>query len=192
MLKKRLYLFAILCVEILGVVFVLSSCSDDSQAEDGHNYITNAFESMKATYEGTATMNDNSSRQTVDFTIDKQANVVVRNFPIELVLQKVYPNDYQNIQGETEGLGYTAAIDSVGVPSTSVLTWKAKDQDVVFNFKKDGTSHKMTLTLVTSGYYELTRSLLSLQMGVADLIVDNEDLTRFLPITFTVDAAGKK
>ncbi len=74
----------------------------------------------------------------------------------------------------------------------SALNWKTKSIDVTFNYKKDGTAHAMTLTLATTGYYEEIRRLLSLRIDVEDLIVDNQDMTRFLPITFTVDAAGKK
>ena len=191
-MKKDIIMFLVLCATSFGVATGLSSCSSDSQTEDNWNNISQNFENMKGAYEGTAIMNDNSNHQTLNFTIDQQANVTVKNFPIELVLQKVYPSDYQRIQGEMEGYSYTAAIDSVGVPSVSALNWKAKDLDVTFNYKKDGTSHAMTLTLATTGYYDVTRSLLSLRIDVIDLIVDKQDMTRFLPITFMVDAAGKK
>ena len=192
MMKNRLFSYCFLCAIFLFVATGLSSCTSDSQTEDGYNNIKQSFENMKGSYEGTAVMNDNSNHSTLDFTIDQQANVTVKNFPIELVLQKVYPSDYQNIQGETEGFSYTAAIDSVGVPSVSALNWKTKNIDVTFNYKKDGSAHAMMLTLATTGYYDVTRNLLSLRIDVEDLIVDNQDMTRFLPITFTVDAAGKK
>lgn len=92
-------MFLVLCATSFGVATGLSSCSSDSQTEDNWNNISQNFENMKGAYEGTAIMNDNSNHQTLNFTIDQQANVTVKNFPIELVLQKVYPSDYQSIQG---------------------------------------------------------------------------------------------
>lgn len=192
MMKNRLFSYCFLCAIFLFVATGLSSCTSDSQTEDGYNNIKQSFENMKGSYEGMAVMSDNSNQSTIDVTIDQKADVLVKNFPIVQVLKKVYSSDYQNIQGETESFSYTATVDSVGVPSVSALNWKTKSIDVTFNYKKDGTAHAMTLTLATTGYYEEIRRLLSLRIDVEDLIVDNQDMTRFLPITFTVDAAGKK
>lgn len=190
MMKNKWYFWGVIFSVLVLTGF--PACTNDSQTGDNWNNITQSFENMKGSYEGTAVMNDNSQRQTIHFTIDQQANVVIKDFPIERVLQKVYPDDYQNVHGELEGYSYTAAIDSVGVPVVSALNWKTKNQDATFNYEKDGTTHTMTLTLATTGYYDVTRSLLSLQIDVVDLIVDRQDMTRLLPISFMVDAAGKE
>ncbi len=77
-MKDRLFSYCFLCAIFLFVATGLSSCTSDSQTEDGYNNIKQSFENMKGSYEGRAVMSDNSNRLTIRISRERQKVSVTR------------------------------------------------------------------------------------------------------------------
>ena len=87
MSKKTVRFFGILFAVIAATGFV--SCSDDTTSNfDPAGSIAEIFENMKGDYSGTYNTPYNV-RKEVRFSIDKQAEFKISNFPMENVLYNI-------------------------------------------------------------------------------------------------------
>ena len=92
MSKKTVRFFGILFAVIAATGFV--SCSDDTTSNfDPAGSIAEIFENMKGDYSGTYNTPYNV-RKEVRFSIDKQAEFKISNFPMENVLYNIYKGEY--------------------------------------------------------------------------------------------------
>lgn len=180
----------------LCVAVGFNSCSDDSSGNNAYGNLKATFDKMKGNYKGQMVMPDNG-RQEVTFSIDQQANVVLTSFPMNNVLSKVYPNDYQRVTLSGDALSYSCPIDSVGIPADGQLQFVTKEDfssnRVDFSYTLGGQEHSGYMLVKTRGLYNSLMNCLTINFVVTDLFVDTRDLTSTLcPIDNYIDIAGKQ
>lgn len=171
----------------------VASCSDDSGGGSGaFNNVKNTFEKMKGSYTGQMSMPSNQ-RQEVSFSIDANANVVVTSFPMDNVMAKVYPNDYQRVSYSGDAFTYSCPIDSIGLPADGQLQFVTKEDfesnRVNFSYKLKETEHTGYMLIKTKGIYNSFMNSLTVNFIVTDLVIDNNDYSSVCPIDNYMDIA---
>lgn len=185
----------------LCVAVGFNSCSDDSSGNNAYGNLKATFDKMKGSYKGQMAMPDNG-RQEVTFSIDQQANVVLASFPLNNVLSKIYPNDYQRVTPSGDAFSYSCPIDSVGIPADGQLQFVTKEDfssnrvDFSYTLKKpsgEQEAHSGYMLVKTRGLYNSLMNSLTINFVVTDLFVDTQDLTSSLcPIDNYIDIASKQ
>lgn len=178
MRNKSFCLFGILFAVIAATGFI--SCSDDTTSNfDPAASISELFENMKGEYSGTYNTPYNV-RKDVKFSIDKQAEFKISNFPMENVLYRVYQGEYENVRLNADALTFSAPIDSVGYDS-GFLTFITKSNTIVnridFSFTKDDQAHNGWALVTVKGMFNNTLKLMDANFIVTDLVIDNIDFT---------------
>ena len=178
MRNKSFCLFGILFAVIAATGFI--SCSDDTTSNfDPAASISELFENMKGEYSGTYNTPYNV-RKDVKFSIDKQAEFKISNFPMENVLYRVYQGEYENVRLNADALTFSAPIDSVGYDS-GFLTFITKSNTIVnridFSFTKDDQEHNGWALVTVKGMFNNTLKLMDANFIVTDLVIDNIDFT---------------
>lgn len=171
----------------------LGACMSDDEVINNENTekdIAEIFEKMKGTYTGNLAMPDNSQK-TLKFQINQQAQIVISSFPMENILYQVYGNDYLNVTMSAEAVGYTDAIDSVGVTTNTgsiknqCLAFVAQpdlmNPELHFSFTKDGQSHSGWANIRTRGIYDPVMEVLDINFIVEDLVIDGVGYEGKLP-----------
>ena len=178
MRKKHLSIWGIIFSVIVGTGLV--SCSDDTTSNfDPAGSISELFENMKGEYSGTYSTPYNV-RKDVKFSIDKQAEFKINNFPMENVLYRVYQGEYENVRLNADALTFSAPIDSVGYYS-GFLTFITKSNTIVnridFSFTKDDQTYNGWALVTVKGMFNNTLKLMDANFIVTDLVIDNKDFT---------------
>jgi len=184
---------------IVSVVFAaLTICgcddSDSVRGEDGMDVVDELFQRIKASYTGKYISADNTAKQ-MRFSIDDQANVVVKSFPLDMILAKVYPYEYTSITEIREHGDLVSPITGFNVNSSlTLLDFAASNRDkgvVSFKYVKDGEEHSGWAQITVIGAYNIYGSTLTARFTVNDLVIDNNDLQNLTPIDYYVDSAEK-
>ncbi|MCI6828707.1 MAG: hypothetical protein MR924_05535 [Prevotella sp.] len=178
MSKKTVRFFGILFAVIAATGFV--SCSDDTTSNfDPAGSIAEIFENMKGDYSGTYNTPYNV-RKEVRFSIDKQAEFKISNFPMENVLYNIYKGEYENVRLNADALTFSAPIDSVGYDS-GFLTFITKSNTIVnridFSYTKDEETHNGWALVTVKGIFNNTMKMMDANFIVTDLVIDNKDYT---------------
>lgn len=198
-IMNKILSLSILCLLFIGIGF--TSCSDDDDNTSKYfGNMTEMFQNMKGNYSGNLTMPDNTVRtqrfSIADNTVNgtTNTNVVVTNFPLDAILSRLYPNDYQyvtNLKTDT----YAAPIDSVGFPGPNIMNFKTDadfTEQLNFSFEHNGESHTGWAQIMTTGLYYGNTGLLHISFSVTDLAIDNNDQTSLLPINYEMDAEKRE
>lgn len=170
----------------------LSSCSDDNTNDfDPFKAVSELFENMKGNYVGSYN-NPYNVRKEVKFSIDKQAEFKISNFPMDNVLYKIYGGEYESIKLNADNLDFSAPIDSVGYDS-GYLTFITKNNTIVnrieFSFSKDDEKHDAWALVTVKGIFDGIANRIEANFIVTDLVIDNKDYTSSTcPIDNMVDA----
>lgn len=191
-MNKYIHFMAWSLVAIL-VAIGFNACSEESTSNGAYGNVKATFDKMKGNYKGKFSK-ANGTLQELSFSIDQQANVVVASFPLDNVMAKLYPNDYEHVTYSGEALNYTCSIDSVGIPADGQLSFVTSDDlaksRVDFSYTKDNQSHNGYILVKTKGVYNSLMNALSINFIVTDLIVDNTDYTSALcPVNTYIDIA---
>ena len=178
MRKKHLGFCGIIFAVIVAIGFV--SCSDDTTSDfDPAGTVSELFENMKGEYTGIYST-PNNVRKDVKFSIDKQAEFKINNFPMENVLYRVYQGEYENVRLNADALTFSAPIDSVGYDS-GYLTFITQSNTIVnridFSFTKDDQAHNGWALVTVKGMFNNTLKLMDANFIVTDLVIDNIDFT---------------
>ena len=176
--NKSFSFLGILFAVIAATGFV--SCSDDATSNfDPASTIAEIFENMKGEYSGTYNTPYNV-RKEVKFSIDKQAEFKISNFPMENILYSVYQGEYENVKLNADALAFSAPIDSVGYDS-GFLTFITKSNTIVnridFSFTKDEQTHNGWALVTVKGMFNNTLKMMDANFIVTDLVIDNKDFT---------------
>lgn len=186
------HIIILCCLALVG--WAISSCSDDDNTQKYMNNISENFQKLKGDYSGSLTMPDNTA-QTLRFSIvdegtsSVQTDVKVPTFPLDGILSKLYPNDYQYVNIDSRD-SYVAPIDSVGT-QINFMNFKTDDDrtaQLKFSYTHNNQNHSGWAQISTTGMYFTATGLLTISFNVIDLVVDNQDMTRLLPINYTLDA----
>lgn len=185
----------ILCLAFAGIE--LSSCSDSISEDIGSKIYDGLFTSLKNNYSGNLILSDNTATK-LKFSIrdevengNTSTNVRVTEFPIDNILMKLYPGEYQKV-AVTSVDTYVAPVDSVGFPSVDNIVFKTNDDKTAnlnFSFKKDGETHNGWAKVSTSGIYNSKSRILDINFQVIDLVVDNSDRSSLTPITYFLECS---
>ena len=178
MRKKHLGFCGIIFAVIVAIGFV--SCSDDTTSDfDPAGTVSELFENMKGEYTGIYST-PNNVRKDVKFSIDKQAEFKISNFPMENILYSVYQGEYENVKLNADALAFSAPIDSVGYDS-GFLTFITKSNTIVnridFSFTKDEQTHNGWALVTVKGMFNNTLKMMDANFIVTDLVIDNKDYT---------------
>ena len=174
------------------MAFMVTACTEENTTDTGIATIDKMFQELKASYKGGYVSTNNITRP-INFTIDEQANVVVDNFPLDLVFARLYPSDYSSISGPVEPVGLTAPIKGFNLNSPYIEFGTDIDNTapIEFTFTKDDEEHKGWAMIYAAGGYNPFAVALTIQFSVVDLVVDGQDMKSMTPIIYFVDNAVK-
>lgn len=177
------------------MAFMVAACSEDKTSEGGMVTVDQMFQQIKATYRGSY-VSANNTMQTMNFSIDEQANVVVDDFPLDLILAKLYPYDYVSIPAPAEPVELKAPIKGFNIDSSlnfiDFSTDEAGTLPIEFTFTKDETSHSGWAMIHVIGLYNMYLRTLTIQFAVTDLVIDGADRQNLTPINYYIDSAMKE
>lgn len=181
-------------ISLAIMVLVVAACTEDATTEDGMVTVDQMFQQIKAAYSGSY-MSANNTVRSMDIIIDDQANVVVEDFPLDLILAKLYPYDYASIPAPVDSVGLKAPIKGFNIdPSLNFIDFSTDEggtAPIEFAFKKDDTLHSGWAMIYVVGLYNMYMKTLTIQFSVTDLIVDGQDMQEMTPIDYFIDRAQK-
>jgi hypothetical protein len=192
-MKNIQTLLLTLCLLMAGIEF--SSCSSDTVNTDTWGSgVAAMFQNMKGNYSCYLDMPDNT-RKSLNIAIsDVTKNsygtaVQVVDFPIDVILSKLYPNDYQYVSSVNVDT-YESPIDSVGASSSAFLLFKTNNdytENLNFSFVRDGVSHQGWAKVSVQGVYTYTNNNMTFYFSVNDLVLDDQDKSNLTPILFQAE-----
>ena len=175
-------------------LFVVA-CTENATTEGGMVTVDQMFQRIKATYSGKY-VSANNSMQSMDFTIDDLANVVVEDFPLDLMLAMLYPYDYVSIPKPVEPIGLKAPIKGFNIDSSlnfiDFSTDDGRTEPIEFSYIKDDVQHTGWAMIYVVGLYNMYMNTLTIQFTVTDLVIDGKDMQGLTPINYFIDSAAKK
>ena len=174
------------------MMLMVAACSEDSTNDRGLTTVEQMFQQIKASYIGSY-VSTNNVPKAIHITIDKQANVVVDQFPLDLVFAKLYPDDYTAISELEGALRLEAPIKGFNLDAKFIEFSTNTDQTapLEFTFKKNGVEHKGWALVYVIGLYDQQLIAMTMQLSVVDLVIDGEDMRQQTPIHYFVDGAIK-
>lgn len=187
------HIIILCCMAFLSVG--LSSCSDDDNTQKLFDNMSGIFQKLKGNYTGRLEKPDHSFTtmgfSIVDETVggSLQTNVKVPSFPLEFILAKVHPADYQYAKVTSCDV-YMAPVDSVGY-QMNFMNFKTDDDHTAqlnFTYVHNNETHTGWTQVSTKGNFFYNIGVLNATFEVVDLVVDKKDKTELLPISFTLDA----
>ena len=177
------------------MMLMVAACSENSNSDGDIETVDRLFQRIKASYKGNY-MATNNTMHPLNFTIDNQANVVVDQFPMNLILAKLYPDEYSMIIPTATSTALKAPIKGFNLDSTLNFIEFSTDVDqtelVDFTFTKDEEEHTGWAQVHVVGVYNIYTSTMTIQFSVTDLVIDNQDMQSMTPIHYFVDSALKE
>lgn len=183
---------------IIGVTIMMLmtvACSENSYNDGDIETVDKLFQQIKASYKGNY-MAANNTMQPLNFTIDSQANVVVDQFPLNLIFAKLYPDEHSIISQTATSTAMKTPIKGFNLDSSLNFIEFSTDVDqtepIDFTFTKDEVEHTGWAQVHVVGVYNIYMSTMTIQFSVTDLVIDSQDMQHMTPIHYFVDSASKE
>lgn len=176
----------------LTLLAAAASCTDETPATEVQSYFEKAVQGIKAAYTGTYRNADNVPQET-QFAIDSQAHVVFAELPMDGIMAKLYPREYQGIKATASRYDDPIAVFTVDATQRyfAFRTDFAARQRVDFSFTHDGEQHSGYAMVGAEVNHDATTGLVVVTLEVSDLIVDTADRHSLCPIRTEITAARR-